>query len=113
MASFQDSDCLPKVILLNARDGVHFANFCPGTDQLHPYVSSDLDDRVLVIGKLGRCSIWIKLDIRRDKLVWLSAPKLGLEGYIPHMCRDEDRKWAGGSKEANLVDGSDDRIDLS
>jgi hypothetical protein len=58
----------PKEVFFDAGDGIHAANFCPGTDQLHPNMCSNFDHHILVIRELGRCRIRVELDIRGDEL---------------------------------------------
>jgi hypothetical protein len=66
-------DHIPKVILLDAGNRIHSTDFCPRTDQLDSDVSADLNYRILIVRELGRSSVWVKLDVGRNELIWTLA----------------------------------------
>ncbi len=75
-------------------------------------MSSHFNNRVLVVGKLGRCSVWIKLDVRGNKLLENQHHSFGLAFYRLYMCRNKDREGPSSGKEADLVDRRNNCIDL-
>lgn len=64
---------VPKVILLDAGNRIHSADFCPRADQFDSDVSADLDYRVLIVRELGRSRVRVKFDIWRDELILMLA----------------------------------------
>jgi hypothetical protein len=66
----------PKVILLDTGNSIHPTNFSSHTNQLDPNMRSDFDDRVFVVRELWGCRVGVKFDVRRYKLVALSAAAL-------------------------------------
>jgi hypothetical protein len=67
---------LPKVIFLDAPNGIHASNLSSHTNQLHPNVRSDLDDLIFIICKLWRRSIGIISNVLGYKLAILSVVAL-------------------------------------
>lgn len=65
---------IPKIVLLDATNSPHFPNFGPGADNLYAYMSSRLNDGVLVVCELRRSSVGVPLDIARNQLSRPSEP---------------------------------------
>jgi hypothetical protein len=66
-------------------------------------MSADLNYRVFIVRELGRCRVWVKLDVRRNELLRSLALPF-LLGLAAHMCRNEKRQRSSISEEADLVD---------
>lgn len=82
-----------KIILFDASDSPHFADFCSGTDNLDSHVRTRLDDGVFVVSKLWRCRVRVPFDVA---------------GY--QMSRYKQSEGTSLGEEALWIDGVDDGI---